>query len=143
MGRGTPNGGRGAARNNNTYGNRGGGGQGRPNKLDVSTLGLVSPLGGGIGLSALNALHSTVHVGIRGIGGLGGLQQSAQQNGLLGGGTAINGSDSNELAGLYALLGGSQSHEVTLNAMQVLQDLVQQAMAAHAATKQKEAEAVL
>ena len=40
-----------------------------------------------------------------------------------------------------APLGGSQSHQVTLNAMQVLQ--VQQAMAAQAATKQKEAEAVL
>ena len=42
---------------------------------------------------------------------------------------------SNELAGLCALLGGSQSHDVTLNAMQVLQ--VQQAMAAQAAAKQK------
>ena len=84
MARGTPSGGRGAARNNNnTYGNRGGG-QNRNNKLDVSALGLVSPLGGGTGLSALNALHSTV-----GIGGLGGLQQSTQLSGLLGGGTAL------------------------------------------------------
>ena len=40
-----------------------------------------------------------------------------------------------------ALLGGSQSHDVTMNTMQVLQ--VQQAMAAQAATKQKEAEAIL
>ena len=106
------------------------------NKLDVCALGLVSPLGGGTGLSALNALHSTV-----GIGGLGGLQQTTQLNGLLGGGTALTGVVSNELAGLCALLGGSQSHDVTLNAMQGLQ--VQQAMAAQAATKQKEAEAEL
>ena len=127
----------GAARNNNnTYGNRRGGGQNRTNKLNVSTLGLVSPLGGGTGLSALNALHSTV-----GIGGLGGLQQTTQLNGRLGGGTALTGGVSNELAGLCALLGGSQSHDVTLNAMQVLQ--VQQTMAAQPATKQKEAEAIL
>ena len=106
------------------------------NKLDVSALGLVSPLDGGTGLSALNALHSTV-----GIGGLGGLQQTTQLNALLRGGTALAGGVSNELAGLCALLGGSQSHDVTLNAMQVLQ--VQQAMVAQAATKQKEAEAVL
>ena len=51
MGRGTPNGGRGAARNNNNYGNNRGGGN-RNNKLDVSALGLVSPLGGA-GLSSL------------------------------------------------------------------------------------------
>ena len=38
-------------------------------------------------------------------------------------------------------MGGSQSHQVTLNTMQVLQ--VQQTMATHAAAKQKEAEAVL
>ena len=135
MGRGTPSGGRGAARNNNnTYGNRGGG-QNRNNKLDVSALGLVSPLGGA-GFSPLSALHSTV-----GVGGLGGLQQATQLGGLLGGGTALTGGVSNELAGLCALLGGSQSHDVTLNAMQVLQ--VQQAMAAQAATKQKEAEALI
>ena len=137
MGRGTPNGGRRAAHNNNneTYGNRGGG-QNRTNKLDVSAVGLVSPLGGSSGLSALNARHSTV-----GLGGLRGLQQPAQLSGLLGGGTALTGGVSTELAGLCALLGGSQSHGVTLNAMQVLQ--VQQAMAAQAATKQKEAEALI
>ena len=69
--------------------------------------------------------------------------QSTQLNGLLGGGTALTGGVSNELAGLCALLGGSQSHGVALNAMQVLQ--AQQAMVAQAATKQKdpEAEAVL
>ena len=118
MGCGTPSGGRGAARNNNnTYGNRGGG-QNRNNKLDVSALGLVSPLGGA-GLSSLSALHSAV-----GVGGLGGLQQATQLGGLLGGGIALTGGVSNhvsnELAGLCALLGGSQSHDVTLNAMQVL-----------------------
>ena len=91
MGRGTPSGGRGAARNNNnTYGNRGGGN--RNNKLDVSALGLVSPLGGA-GLSSLSALHQTV-----GVGGLGGLQQATQLGGLLGGGTALTGGVSNELA---------------------------------------------
>ena len=42
---------------------------------------------------------------------------------------------------MCALLGGSQSHDVTLNAMQVLQ--VQQAMAAQAAAKHKEAEALI
>ena len=138
MGRGAPNEGREAARNNNnnnTYGNKSGG-QNRTNKLDVSALGLVSPLCGGTGLSALNAIHSTV-----GLGGLGGLQQPAQLSGLLGGGTALTGGVLNELAGLCALLGGSQSHQVTLNAMQVLQ--VQQAMAAQAATEQNEAEAML
>ena len=93
----------------------------------VAVLGLV-PFG--------NALHSTAV-----IGGLGKLQQSTQLNGLLGGGTALTGGVSNELAGLCALLGGSQSHDVTLSAMQVLQ--VQQAMPAQAATKQQEAEAVL
>ena len=82
------------------------------------------------------ALHQTV-----GVGGLGGLQQATQLGGLLGGGTALTGGVSNELAGLCALLGGSQSHDVTLNAMQVLQ--VQQAMAAQATAKQKEAEALL
>ena len=134
MGRGTPQGGRGAARNNNNnYGSNRGGGN-RNNKLDVSALGLVSPLGGA-GLGTLSALHQTV-----GVGGLGGLQQT-QLGSLLGGGTALAGGVSNELAGLCALLGGSQSHDVTLNAMQVLQ--VQQAMAAQAATKQKEAEAVI
>ena len=46
-----------------------------------------------------------------------------------------------ELAGLCALLGGSQSHQVTLNAMQVLQ--VQQAMAAQANPKQQAAEAAI
>ena len=53
-------------------------------------------------------------------------------SGLLGGGlgTALAGGVSNELAGLCALLGGSQSHDVTLKAMQVLQ--VHQAMAAQA-----------
>ena len=134
MGRGTPQGGRGAARNNNNnYGpTRGGGNR---NKLDVSALGLVSPLGGA-GLGALSALHHTV-----GVGGLGGLQQTPQLGGLLGGGTALAGGVSNELAGLVALLGGSQSHDVTLTAMQVLQ--VQQAMAAQAAAKQKEAETAL
>ena len=69
------------------------------------------------------------------------MQQTTQPNGLLGGGTALTGGVSNELAGLCALLGGSQSHDVTLNAMQVLQ--VQQAMAAQAATKQTEAEALM
>ena len=134
MGRGTPQGGRGAARNNNNnYGpTRGGGNR---NKLDVSALGLVSPLGGA-GLGALSALHHTV-----GVGGLGGLQQTPQLGGLLGGGTALAGGVSNELAGLVALLGGSQSHDVTLTAMQVLQ--VQQAMAAQAAAKQLEAETAL
>ena len=46
---------------------------------------------------------------------------------------------SNELAGLCAFLGGSQPHQVTLNAMQGLH--VQQAMApaAQAAMPQKEA----
>ena len=136
MGRGTPSGGRGAARNNNNnYGNRSGGN--RNNKLDVSALGLVSPLSGA-GLSSLGALHQTV-----GAGGLGGLQQTTQfgSYALLGGGTALACGVSNELAGLCALLGGSQSHDVTLNAMQVLQ--VQQAMAAQAAAKQKEAEALI
>ena len=92
----------------------------------------MSPLGGGTGLSALNALHLPV-----GIGGLGGLQQPVQLSGILGGGTALTGGVSNELAGLCALLGGSQtySHQVTLNVMQVLQ--VQQAMAVQAKTKQK------
>ena len=94
----------------------------------------MSPLGG-TGLSSLGALHQTV-----GVGGLGGLQQT-QLGSLLGGGTATTGGVSNELAGLCALLGGSQSHDVTLNAMQVLQ--VQQAMAAQAAAKQKEAEAII
>ena len=116
MGRGTPSRGRGAARNNHntcrhTYGNRGGG-QNRSNKLDVSALGLVSPLSGSTGLTALNALHSAV-----GIGGLGGLQQTTQLGGLLGRGTALTGGVTNELAGLCALLGGSQSHDAALNAM--------------------------
>ena len=104
----TPSGGRGVARNNNnnTYGYRGGG-QNRNNKLDVSSLGLVSPLGGAK-LSSSSALHSTV-----GVGGLGGLQQATQLGGLLGGGTALTGGASTELAGLCALLGGSQSHGVT------------------------------
>ena len=135
MGRGTPSGGRGAARNNNNnnYGNRGGGN--KNNKLDVSALGLVSPLGGA-GLSSLGALHQTV-----GVGGLGGLQQATQLGGLLGGGTALAGGVSNELAGLCALLGGSQSHDVTLNAMQVLQ--VQPVMAAQATAKQNEAGALM
>ena len=84
----------------------------RTNKLDVSALGLVSPLGGGTGLSALNALHSTVV-----IRGLGGLQQLAQLNGLLRGGTDFTSGVSNALAGLCALPGGSQSQQVTLNAM--------------------------
>ena len=64
-----------------------------------------------------------------------------QLGGLLGGGSALTGGVSNKLAGLCALLGGSQSQDMTLNAMQVLQ--VKQAMAAQAATKQKEAEAIL
>ena len=73
MGRGTPHGGRGAARNNNNnnnnnYGSNRGGGN-RNNKLDVSALGLVSPLGGA-GLGTLGALHQTV-----GVGGLGGLSE--------------------------------------------------------------------
>ena len=73
----------------------------------------MSPLGGGPGFGALNAHHATV--------GLGGLQQQTQLSGLLGGGTALpTGGVSTELAGLCALLGGSQSHQVTLNAMQVL-----------------------
>ena len=135
MGRGTPSRGRGAARNNNnTYENRGGG-QNRNNKLDVSALGLVPSLGGAR-LSPLSALHQTA-----GVGGLGGLQQATQLRGLLGGCTALTGGVSNELAGLCALLGGSQLHDVTLNATQVLQ--VQHAMAAQATAKQKEAEALL
>ena len=60
---------------------------------------------------------------------------------MLGGGTSLTGGVSNELAGLCALLGASQLHQITLNAMQVMQ--VQQSMAAQAATKQNEAEAVL
>ena len=137
MGLGTPSRGRGAARNtNNNYVNSRGGGN-RNNKLDVSALGLVSPGPlGGAGLSFLGALHQTV-----GVRGLGGLQQTTQLGSLLGGGTAIAGGVSNELAGLCALLGGSQSHDVTLNAMQVLQ--VQQAMAAQATAKQKVAEELI
>ena len=86
MGRGTPQGGRGAARNNNNtnYGSNRGGGNWNY-KLDVSALGLVSPLGGA-GLGTLSALHQTV-----GVGGLGGLQQATQLGGLLGGGTALAG----------------------------------------------------
>ena len=129
MGWSTPSnkGGRGTARNNKTHGNKNGNGS-RTNKLDVSALGLVSPLCGGAGLGALDALHATV--------GLGGLQTpQTQLSGLLGGGTGpqTKGGATTELAGLCALLGGSQSHQVTLNAMQVLQ--VQQAMAAQAQTK--------
>ena len=78
MGRGTPgNGGRGTARNNthNTYGPTNGNGT-RTNTLGASALGLVSPLGGGTGLGALNALHATVE--------LGGLKQQNQLSGLLG-----------------------------------------------------------
>ena len=71
-------------------------------KLDVSALDLVPPLGGGTGLNALNAPHSTF-----GIGGLGGLQQPAQLSALLGGGTALTGGVSNGLAGLCALLAQS------------------------------------
>ena len=41
-------------------------------------------------------------------------QQTAELGSLLGGGTALAGGVSNELAGLCALLGGSQSHDVTL-----------------------------
>ena len=64
MGRGSPSGGRGAARNNNSnYGNRSDGNSN--NKLDISALGLVSPLGGAW-LSSLGAPHHTV-----GAGGLG------------------------------------------------------------------------
>ena len=55
-----------------------------------------------------------------------------------GGGTNLTGGVSNELAGLCVLLGCSQTHQVILNATQVLQ--VQYAMTAHALT---EAEAVL
>ena len=74
------------------------------------------------------------------------LQQTTQLSGLLGEGTAFTGPGdvSNELAGLCALLGGSQAHDVTLNAMQILQ--VQQAMAglaAQAATTPKDAIALL
>ena len=94
-------------------------------------------LGGGTGLGTLNALHATV--------GLGGLQQQDQLPGLLGGGAGLQiaGGVSTELAmaGLCALLGGPQSHQVTLNSMQVLQ--AQQAMAAQALTKQKAAEATI
>ena len=94
MGRGTTSGGRGAARNNNNnYGNPGGATGNKNNKLDVSALGLVSPLGG-TGLSSLGALHQTV-----GVGGLGGLQQT-QLGSLLGGGTALAGGVLSELAGL-------------------------------------------
>ena len=136
MGNGTPNGGRGAARNNNsTYGNQGGR-QNRNKKLDASALGLVSPRGGGNVLSSLSALHSTV-----GVRGLGRLQQTTQLGGLLGGGTALTGGVSNKLAGLCVVLGGSQSHYVTLNATQVLQ--VQQAIAVQAAAQHKEAEALI
>ena len=94
----------------------------------------MSPLGGGPGIGALNALHATV--------GLRGLQQQTQLSGLLGGGTGLpTGGVSTELAGLCALLGGSQSHQVTLKAIQVLQ--VQQTIAAQAETKLKAAEAAL
>ena len=96
MGRGTPrNGGRGTARNNGPKNGNGA----RTNKLDVSVLGLVSPLGGGASRGALNALHAKV--------GLGGLQQQNQLLGLLGGGTGLQttGGVSTELAGLCALLG--------------------------------------
>ena len=75
------------------YGNRGCG-QNRNNKLDVSALGLVSPLGGGTGLSALIALHSTVGIGV-----LGGLQQTTQLSGLLGQGTALMGGVSSDSVG--------------------------------------------
>ena len=82
MGRGAQNGGRGAARNNNisnTYGNKRGGGN-STSKLYVSALDLamVSPLGGGTGLGALNAIHSTV-----GLGRLGRLPQQTQLQSLL------------------------------------------------------------
>ena len=93
MGRGARNGGRGAHNNNNsnTYGNKRGGGN-STNKLDVSALGLVSPLCGGTGRGALkcNAMHSTV-----GLGGLGGLPQQTQLQSLLGGGTNLTGGVSN------------------------------------------------
>ena len=86
MGCGAQTGGRGAEcndNNSNTYGNKSGGGN-RTNKLDVSALGLVSPLGGGTGLGALNAIHSTV-----GLGGL--LQQQTQLQSLLREGTSLTG----------------------------------------------------
>ena len=68
MGREAPaKGGRGTVRNTNTqYGNKNTNGGNRTNQLDISALGLVSPLGRGTGLGALNAPHATV--------GLGGLQ---------------------------------------------------------------------
>ena len=79
MGCGAPaKGGCGAGHNTSTdqYGNKNNGGN-RANQLDVSALGLVSPLGGGTVLGALNALHATVV--------LGGVQQQNQLSGLLGG----------------------------------------------------------
>ena len=112
MGRGTPNGGRGAARSNHSAHGGRGAGQNRDSRLDVSALGLVSPLSGGTGRTDLNALRATAWMG-----GLGGLQQATQLSGLLGGRGCSSGGVSNGLAGLCALLGGSQSHDVTLNAM--------------------------
>ena len=89
MGRGAQNGGRGEAHknnNSNTYGNKNGGGN-RTTKLGACALGLVSPLGGGTVLGALNGIYSTV-----GLGGLGGLpQQQTQLQSMLGGCTSITG----------------------------------------------------
>ena len=97
---GTPGnkGGRGTARNNNsTYGDKNGT---RTNKLDVSALGLGSPLGGGAGrgLGALDVLHAIV--------GLGGPQtQQTQLAGLLGGGTGLpsTGDVSNNVSNIEAM----------------------------------------
>ena len=55
MSRGTPaKGGRGTGRNTNTQDGKKNNGGARTNQLDVSALGLVSPLGAGTGLGALN-----------------------------------------------------------------------------------------
>ena len=100
MGRRAQNGGHRTARNNNNSAcrNTSGGGN-RTNKLDVSALGLVSPLGGDPGRGALNAIGSTA--GLQ--------QQQTQLSGLLRGGTTLTGGVWNELDVLCALLGGSQS----------------------------------
>ena len=73
----------------------------------------------GLELGSLDDLHDIVTVG------LGGPQtQQTELAALFGGGTVLQttGGISAKLAGLCALVGGSQLHQVTLNAMQVLED---------------------